>query len=66
MPYPLEDAGFTLWLGDIETHLKRLHGLSTRELGFDRHALQQCYYSGQSVFTVIDSIESTLAEPLCA
>ncbi len=56
MTYPLEDAGFTLWCGDIESHLKRVHGTSTKELGFDRRSLQAHYYSGDTVFTVLDRI----------
>jgi hypothetical protein len=62
MTYPLEDAGFTLWHGDIETSLKRLHGTSTKDLGFNRHALQQRYYAGESVFTFLAAIDVTLNE----
>jgi hypothetical protein len=58
--YPLEDAGFTLWHGDVETNLKRQHGLSTKDLGLDRHSLQQRYYAGESVFTFLASIAPLL------
>ncbi|MTJ83524.1 MAG: hypothetical protein F8N37_21265 [Telmatospirillum sp.] len=60
MPYPLEDAGFTLWYGDIETQLKLQHGATARDLGLDRHMLQQRYYAGESVFTALASIEAAL------
>ena len=60
MTYPLEDAGFTLWFGDVEAHLNRLHGVGTKDLGFDRRALAERYYSGQSVFTFIDGLAGML------
>ena len=60
MSYPLEDAGFTLWHSDVETHLKRLHGTSAKELGFDRRSLADRYYAGDSVFTFIDGLAGTL------
>jgi hypothetical protein len=57
MTYPLEDAGFTLWHSDIETSLKSNHGISTKELGLNRHALQQRYYAGESVFTFLAALD---------
>lgn len=66
MPYPLEDGGFTLWYGDIEASLKRLHGTSAKALGFDRQALQQRYYAGESVFSVLAAIDLRLAGPVGA
>lgn len=56
MPFPLEDAGFTLWHGDVEAHLKRMHGVSTKDLGLDLHTLQQRYYAGVTVFAFLDDI----------
>jgi len=56
MTYPLEDAGFTLWYGDIETSLKRLYDTCAEDLGLDRHSLQRRYYAGESVFTFLASI----------
>jgi hypothetical protein len=58
MPYPLEDAGFTLWCSDIETRLMSLYRSTPKDMGFDRRALQQRYYAGESVFTFLDSIEA--------
>ena len=57
MNYPLEDAGFTLWHSDIETSLKRQHGISTKDLGLNRHSLQQCYYAGESVFAFLAKLD---------
>lgn len=66
MPFPLEDAGFTLWHGDVETHLKRMHGISTKDLGLDLHALQKRYYAGESVFTFLEAIAGLVASPKMA
>ena len=66
MTYPLEDGGFTLWHGDIETSLKRLHDTCTKDLGFNRHALQQRYYAGESVFAFLAAIDLKLTEPTSA
>jgi hypothetical protein len=63
MSYPLEDAGFTLWYGDIESHLKRVHGVTSKDLGFDRRALADRYYAGDSVFAFIDHIAGKLGMP---
>ncbi len=62
MTYPLEDGGFTLWYGDIEANLKRLHDTCAKELGFDRHALQHRYYAGESVFAFLAAIDFKLSE----
>lgn len=56
MSHPLEDGGFTLWHGDLDTHLKRVHGVTSKDLGVPRRTLQERYYAGTSVFTVIDSL----------
>lgn len=56
MSHPLEDGGFTLWHGDLDTHLKRVHGVTSKDLGVPRRMLQERYYAGTSVFTVIDSL----------
>lgn len=66
MTYPLEDGGFTLWHGDIEASLKRLHGTSTKDLGFDRHALQQRYYAGESIFAFLAAIDLRLSGAVSA
>ncbi len=63
MTYPLEDGGFTLWHGDVEAGLKRLHHTSTKDLGFDRHALQERYYAGESVFAFLAAIDLRLSGP---
>lgn len=63
MSYPLEDNGFTLWHGDVEAQLKRLHGVSSKELGFDRRSLADRYYAGDSVFGFIDHIAGMLGLP---
>jgi len=62
MTYPLEDAGFTLWHSDIETGLKRQHGVSSKDLGINRHTLQQRYYAGESVFTVLATLDPRATE----
>ncbi len=56
MSHPLEDGGFTLWQGDLETQLKRLHGTSLKELGLSRRSLQERYYAGTSVFAMLGLI----------
>lgn len=60
MTYPLEDTGFTLWHYNIEAHLKRVHGLTTKELGLDRRSLQDRYYAGDSVFAFLDRIATLI------
>ena len=54
MSYPLEDGGFILWHGDVDTQLKRSHGVTSKELGIARRTLQDKYYSGISSFTMVD------------
>lgn len=56
MSHPLEDGGFTLWHGDLDTQLKRIHGVTSKELGVSRRSLQEKYYAGTSVFTMVDSL----------
>lgn len=56
MSYPIEDAGFTLWLGDLDTQLKRFHGVTSKELGIQKRNLLDRYYTGESVFSALDSI----------
>ncbi len=56
MSFPLEDAGFTLWHSDLDTQLKMQLGVTSRELGVDRRSLQQRYYGGENVFTVLQAI----------
>lgn len=56
MSHPLEDGGFTLWQGDLETQLKRIYGVSLKELGLARRMLQDSYYGGTSVFAMLDEI----------
>ncbi|PKU24840.1 hypothetical protein [Telmatospirillum siberiense] len=63
MTFPLEDGGFTLWYGDIEANLKRLYGASAKDLGYDRHILQQRYYAGESIFAVLAAIDLQLSAP---
>lgn len=63
MTYPLEDGGFILWHGDVESQLKRLHGVTIKELGYDRRALAERYYAGDSVFGFIDHIAGMLGLP---
>lgn len=56
LAHPLEDTNFTHWRGDLETQLKRLHGVNLRDLGIDRRSLQDRFYSGESLFTALDGI----------
>lgn len=63
MSYPLEDGGFTLWYGDVETHLKRIHGVTAKDLGLDRRSLADRYYAGDTVFAFIDRIAGMLGLP---
>lgn len=63
MSFPLEDTGFTLWYGDLETQLKSLHGVTAKELGLDRHSLAARYYAGDTVFGFIDHIAGMLGMP---
>ncbi|MBF0394168.1 MAG: hypothetical protein HQL38_15945 [Alphaproteobacteria bacterium] len=56
MSYPFEDNGFMIWYGDLETQIKRMHGVSAKDLGLERRSLQKHYYSGESVFSVLDRI----------
>lgn len=56
MPHPIEDTGFTIWHGDLETQLKRFHGVTCKELGVPRRALQDRYYRGESIFAALDHI----------
>lgn len=56
MSYPLIDAGFTHWCGDLETHLIERHGVHMNALGIDRRDLMQSYYGGQSLFSVMDRL----------
>ena len=60
MTYPLVDAGFTLWFGDVETHLKRVHNVSIKDLGLDRRSLADRYYAGDTVFAFLDRLSATL------
>lgn len=61
MSHPLEDGGFTLWQGDLETQLKRMHGMTLKDLGLPRRALQERYYSGTSVFAMLDIVAQAQA-----
>ena len=63
MTYPLEVGGVILWHGDVESQLKRLHGVTIKELGYDRRALAERYYAGDSVFGFIDHICGMLGLP---
>ncbi len=54
MSHPLEDGGFTLWHGDLDTHLKRVHGVTSKDLGVPRRSLQEKYYAGTSIFATAD------------
>jgi hypothetical protein len=56
MSYPLVDSGYTMWCGDLDTQLKRLHGFTARELGFDSRSLVKRYYAGESIFSIIDEL----------
>jgi hypothetical protein len=56
MSHPLEDGGFTLWHGDLDTQLKRSHGVTSKDLGVSRRTLQDKYYAGTSVFTAVDAL----------
>lgn len=56
MTHPLEDVGFTLWQGDLDTQLKRMHNVTLKDLGVPRRALQDRYYGGTSVFAMLDMI----------
>ncbi|MBY0431130.1 MAG: hypothetical protein K2Q10_08025 [Rhodospirillales bacterium] len=56
MPYPIEDAGFTLWHSDLDERLQLTHGVTSKKLGLDRKALQNRYYGGESVFVALDHI----------
>ncbi len=60
MAFPIDDTGFTLWHYNVEAHLKRVHGISTKDLGLDRRSLQERYYAGDSVFTYLDRIAGLL------
>lgn len=58
MSHPLEDGGFTLWHGDLDTQLKRIHGVTSKDLGVPRRALQEKYYAGTSVFAALEALVS--------
>ncbi|HIJ64083.1 MAG TPA: hypothetical protein HPQ04_15430 [Rhodospirillaceae bacterium] len=54
MTYPLEDTGFTHWIGDIETQLRLSHGVSTKDLGMNRLSLGRFYYAGITTFAFLE------------
>ncbi len=56
MTHPLVDPGFTIWHGDLDTQLKRIHGVTLRELNVDRRFLQGAYYAGDNVIAVLDRL----------
>lgn len=56
MTFPIDDAGFTLWHGDLDTQLKQLHGMTSREMGLERRWLAEHYYAGVSVATFIGQL----------
>ncbi|WP_142849752.1 hypothetical protein [Telmatospirillum sp. J64-1] len=56
MSHPIEDTGFTIWHGDLDSQLKRIHGVTSKDLGIPRRALQDLYYGGRSVFAVFEQL----------
>lgn len=56
MTHPLVDPGFTIWHGDLETQLKRIHGVGLKDLGVDRRSLQAAYYAGDNILAVLDRL----------
>lgn len=56
LAHPLEDPNFTHWHGDLDTQLKRFHGVTSGDLGIARRTLQERYYSGESLFAALDGI----------
>lgn len=64
MTYPIEDTGFTHWIGDIETQLRLSHGLSTKDLGIDRLSLGRFYYAGISTFAFLDHVAGLISPRL--
>jgi len=56
MTYPLFDSEFVNWQGDLETRLKDGFDRSIRDLGVEGKTLLDHYYSGVSVFGMLDVI----------
>ncbi|MBI4968259.1 MAG: hypothetical protein HZC25_09095 [Rhodospirillales bacterium] len=56
MAYPLIDPDFTHWQGDLDTKLIDRLGLTTRELGVEARSLMEHFYSGTSIFGMLDLI----------
>jgi len=60
-PYALFDAGYTLWKGDVETHLRQLLGVSLRDLDLPERQLLHRYHHGVSAFRLVEELTRPVA-----
>ncbi|MGE5503512.1 MAG: hypothetical protein ACM31L_03730 [Actinomycetota bacterium] len=59
--YPLFDTGFTFWLADLDSHLRRTRGVELRQLGVSERELMARYHSGASPFRTSDDLTTVRA-----
>ena len=60
-PYALFDTGYTLWKGDVDTHLRQLLGISLRDLGTADRELLHRYHGGVSAFRLVEELTLPVA-----
>ena len=55
-PYALFDTGYTLWKGDVDTHLRQLRGAGLRDLRLAERELLHHYHRGVSAYQMVEDL----------
>ena len=60
-PYALFDTGYTLWKGDVDTHLRQKLDISLRELCVAERELLHRYHHGISAWQMVEDLTVPVA-----